>query len=519
MHNSWSCCRLNKFGTMNIVWPRLLTPSHLIQLIRNQRNPLTALQIFNEAKSKFPNYHHNGPVYATMINILGSSGRTAEMKEVICQMKEDSCECRDLVFASAIKSYAKAGLVHEAISLFRSLPQFNCVNWTESFNTLLQIMVKESELETAHHLFLENSHGWEVKSRTRSLNLLIGALCQSNRSDLALQAFQEMNYMCCYPDKETYRILMRGLCEDGRLNEATHLLYSMFWRISQKGSGEDIVVYRTLLDALCDHGQVQEAVDILDKVLRKGLKAPKRCRKHLDLYQCHSDGDMQGVKVLIHEALIKGLVPNSDCYSAIAVDLYSEGKVTEANKVLYEMNDKGFRPSIVIYEAKVAALCKEGQVDDAIKVIEGDMVDGNCVPTVGLYNTVIKGLCYERKSDLAVKYLEKMGKQVGCVPDKETYAILVDGLCYDGRFLEASQILERMLIKSYWPSLATYNTLIQGLCVTGRLYKAVMWLEEMVSEGKIPEHSVWDALVTSLCSDMVVTDFFSAMLKQVKRPS
>ena len=50
---------------------------------------------------------------------------------------------------------------------------------------------------------------------------------------------------------------MKGLCEDRRLNEATHLLYSMFWRISQKGSGEDIVVYRTLLYALCDNRQVE----------------------------------------------------------------------------------------------------------------------------------------------------------------------------------------------------------------------------------------------------------------------
>ncbi|KAE9463194.1 hypothetical protein C3L33_04929, partial [Rhododendron williamsianum] len=511
--------RLNSIGAMNIIWPRLLTPPHLIQLIRNQKNPLTALQIFNEAKSKFPNYRHNGPVYATMINILGSSGRIAEMKEVIGQMKDDSCECRDTVFASAIKRYAKAGLVEEAISLFRSLPQFNCVNWTESFNTLLQIMVQESELDTAIRLFLDNSHGWEVKSRTHCLNLLIYALCQRNHSDLALQVFQEMNYMCCIPDRETYRILMRGLCDDGRLDEATHLLYSMFWRISQKGSGEDIVVYRTLLDALCDHGQVQQAVDILDKVLRKGLKSPKRSWKQFNLNDCFSDVDVQRAKILIHEALIKGLVPNSDCYNAMGVDLYTEGKITEANKVLYEMSDKGFQPSLPIYEAKVSALCSERKIDEAIQVIEVDMVEGNCVPTVGIYNAVFKVLCCERKSILAVEYFEKISRRVGRVSDKETYAILVEGLCNEGRYEEGSRILERMLIKSYWPSLAICSTLIKGLCTVGRLYEAGMWLEEMVSEGKIPERCVWDSLVTSFCSDTVVTDFISSFVEQLKSPS
>ncbi|KAA8539205.1 hypothetical protein F0562_025897 [Nyssa sinensis] len=478
---------------MNIKWPRLLTPTHLAQLIRKQKNTSTALQIFNEAKSKYLNYRHNGPVYATMIDILGSSGRLTEMKEVIDQMKEDSCECRDSTFAGAIKTYAEAGMLDEATSLFRNLPHFNCVNWTESFNTLLQIMVKESKLETAHRLFLENSHGWEVKSRTRSLNLLMDALCQGNRSDLALQVFQEMNYQCCYPDRDSYRIIMKGLCKEGRLNEATHLLYSMFWRISQKGSGEDVVIYRTLLGALCDNGLVQEAVEILGKVLRKGLKAPNRWRKQLDFYQC-GDGDIQCAKVLINEALMKGIVPSSDSYTAMAVDLYFEDEIGEANKVLDEMRDRGFIPSLLIYEAKVAALCGRGRVDEAVKVIDEEMVEGSCVPTVRLYNNVIKGLCDAKRSALAVGYLEKMVRQVGCVPDKETYAILVDGLCHDGRFVEASQILEEMLIKEYWPGVGTYNALIQGLCFIGRQYEAVMWLEEMVSQ-----------------------DVFSEMLKQMMR--
>ncbi|KOM33667.1 hypothetical protein LR48_Vigan01g322300 [Vigna angularis] len=221
---------------MSIRWPRRLTPTYLSQIIRTQKNPIKALHIFNEAKSRYPNYCHNGPVYATMINILGTSGRLTEMRDVIEQMREDSCECKDSVFVSVIKTYANAGQVDEAMSLYKTIPQFN---------------------------FVESSCGWEVRSRVRALNLLMYALCQKSRSDLALQLFQEMDYQSCYPNRDSYAILMKGLCQDRRLHEATHLLYSMFWRISQKGNGEDIVVYRTLLDALCDAGKLEEAVEIL----------------------------------------------------------------------------------------------------------------------------------------------------------------------------------------------------------------------------------------------------------------
>ncbi|KAK4849305.1 hypothetical protein QYF36_023354 [Acer negundo] len=487
---------------MSVRWPRLLSPTHLSQIIKKQKNPLTALQFFNEAKIKYPNYRHNGPVYATMIGILANSNRITEMKEVVNQMKEDSCECKDVVFATVIKTYANAGLLNEAVLLFRNLSQFNCVNWTESFNTLLKEMVKESKLEDAHQLFLESCYGWEVKSRVRSLNLLIDVLCQRKRSDLALQVFLEMEYQCCYPDRESYRILMKGLCNDERLNEATHLLYSMFWRISQKGSGEDIVVYRTLLFALCDKGQIQEALEMLEKILRKGLKAPKSHRHCIDVPPCNNGEDIEGVKHLIIKALVRGSIPSLASYNAMAVDLYNEGRISEGNEVLDEMRVKGFWPSLVMYEAKLAALCKGGLVDKAVKVIEEEMVRGIFVPTVRVYNIMLKGLCDAGHSEIAVGYLKKMAKQVGCVANKETYSILVDGLCRDGGFVEASRVLEEMLIKSHWPSVETYNVLIRGLCSLGRRYECVIWLEEMMSQGHLPDLSVWSSLVASLCCNM-----------------
>lgn len=487
---------------MSIRWPRLLTPTHLSQIIRKQKNPLTALQIFSEAKCKYPNYRHNGPVYANMISILGNSGRINEMKEVINEMKNDSCECKDSVFVSVIKTYARAGLLDEAVSLFKNISQFNCVNWTQSFNTLLEIMVKESKLEAAHRIFMEHCCGWEVSSRVRSLNLLMLALCQKGRSDIALQVFQEMDYQSCNPDRESYRILMRGLCEDKRLNEATHLLYSMFWRISQKGCGEDVVIYRTLLDALCDNGQVEDAVEILGKILRKGLKAPKRFRHNLDLSHYGNGEDTEGIKRLINEALVRGGIPSLASYSAMAIDLYNENKIGEADKVLKEMQDRGFRPTALVFEAKAAALCRERKVVEAVEVIEKEMVEANCVPTVRVYSVVVRGLCSEGQSVLAILYLKKMEKQVGCVADKKTYGILVDGLCGESRFLEASRVLQEMLIKSHWPCAETYNRVITGLCSVGKQYEAVMWLEEMTSRAMLPEYSVWSSLVASVCCNM-----------------
>ncbi|CAI9287234.1 unnamed protein product [Lactuca saligna] len=468
----WKSCSDFR-GYMNIRWPRVLTPTYLSQIIQNQKNPLKALQIFNEARNKYPNYHHNGPVYATMINKLIITDRILDMKQVINQMKHDSCECQDSVFSDAIKAYAKSGMLNEAISLFKNLHHFNCVNWTQSFNTILQIMVNESKFESAHHLFLENFSKWEVKSRTRSLTWLIDVLCKNKRSDLALQVFQEMNHQYCYPTRDTYQILMTGLCEDGRINEAIHLLYSMFWRISKKGSGEDVLVYKILLDTLCSCGHVEEAADLLNKVLRKGLKAPKKKRMPLDFNQCRNGRDIEKAKSLMSDALIKGVIPSYESYNTMIVDLYSKGDLNLAEKVVQEMDDNGFTPGVLVYEAKMMALCRANMIDEA----------------------------------------EKMCRQLGCVPNKETYCILIDGLCHDGSYIEASEVLEKMLVKSYWPNSDTFGMLIRGLCLMGRSYEAIIWLEEMITQEKMPDVFTWSSLVASVIYDTVFTKVFSEILE------
>lgn len=485
---------------MGVRWPRLLTPTQLAEILRQQKNPLTALRLFKEAEFKYPKYRHNGPVYGTMVNLLGSADRIDEMKEVIEKMKMDSCELKDEVFVCAIRTYARVGLLGEAVDLFKSLSQFNCVNWTESFNTLLELFVNESKLDVAHKLFLENSCGWEVKHRLRSLNLLMDALCRNKRPDLALHVFQEMSFQCCSPDRDSYKILMKGLCESRMLIEATHLLYSMFWKISQKGSGEDIVIYRTLLNALCDNTQTKEATEILEKILRKGLKSPNKCRRLLDNFTGHNlIEDVERVKALINEALIAGSIPSLASYSAMAIDLYAEGKILEANQVFLEMQLKGFKPSAKMYQVKAKALCDASRIHDAESVID-EMLEMNIVPTVKIYNVVIQGLCSHGKSTTAAGYLNKMEKQIGCVPNKDTFDALVKGLCRERQYIEASSVLEKMVASSFRPSVEIFNSMVIGLCRARRRYEAVMWLEEMVSQGKLPEVSLWKSLVSSSIS-------------------
>ncbi|CAA6655883.1 unnamed protein product [Spirodela intermedia] len=469
-------------------WPRLLTPTQLCQLIRQQKNPLAALQIFDAARSRYPSYRHNGPAYATIIDVLGSAGRVAEMKGVIERMKQEPCECSDSVFAGIIRTYARLGRVEDAISLFRQIPQFNC------------ILIAEGDLKEALRVFVDGSRRRGVKVQVRSLNLLIGALCRKNRSDLALEIFGEITELCYYPDRETYRILMKGLCDDGRLDDATHLLYSMLWRISQKGCDADVVVYRCLLEALCAEGRIREAEEILGKVLKKGLRSPRSRRSFQGCDLGAIGGSLEDRKNVINGALVGGGVRSLASYSAILIDLYSEGNIADAERLFDEMLHRGFRPQASAYDAKISALCRAGGWRKRRRRWRRTCRRG-AAPLHEDLQSVDAGPLRDREVGDGRRLLRAMDSRGGCPAGKETFEILVNGFCCERKYVEASRVLERMLIRGFFPGDAIYGRLISGLCATRRAYEAVLWLEEMASQDRAPAPSAWHALVSATCAE------------------
>lgn len=178
---------------MNIVkWNKFATPAYVSHLIRTQKDPMSALRIFNAAAAHHPAYRHNGPIYALILDVLAASSCFHEMDLVLEQMKTDFCPCKDAVFAKAIRIYSQAGMLNDALCLFNGISGFNCINWTNSFSTLLQVLVDAGDLEGAYKLYTENSNRWEVKMESCSFNLLISALCKVGRPRLAVEVFEEM---------------------------------------------------------------------------------------------------------------------------------------------------------------------------------------------------------------------------------------------------------------------------------------------------------------------------------------
>ncbi|KDO40826.1 hypothetical protein CISIN_1g0431911mg, partial [Citrus sinensis] len=98
---------------------------------------------------------------------------------------------------------------------------------------------------------------------------LIDGLCKISKLKIARELFQSLPRAGLMPNVVTYNILIRGLCNDGQMDETKHYetVFLLFKRLNSTGLFPDLYTYNILINCFCKIGRVSSGFVIFGRIL------------------------------------------------------------------------------------------------------------------------------------------------------------------------------------------------------------------------------------------------------------
>eukprot|EP01018_Ginkgo_biloba_P026049 Gb_23263 [translate_table: standard] len=442
-------------------WPKQITPEHVLDMIKAERDVRKALGIFNSATGEYPNgFKHNQATFGLMIARLACAGQFVAAESLLQRMNHEKCQCTEEIFVTLSRAYGRAHKPLEALRTFHKMKDFQCKPTQKSYITIFAVLVQENLLKMAHKFYAYmNKVG--IEPHVSTFNILIKALCKGPHTlDGAFKVFRKMPQKGCIPDSFTYSTLIDGLCKHGRLSDAKEIMEEM----QMKGCAPNVVTYSTMIHGFCISSQLDDAMKLLDEMAAKKIS------------------------------------PNVVTYSTLMHGLCKVGRSLEAMNLLDKMVRTRQYPNMITYTSLINGLCKEGKINAAMEILDQMKLKG-WTPDAALYNMLVTTFCNGNKLQEAANLLDEMILS-GVTPNAVTghihqnmHCVVIQGFCKAGKLDLAFQIYLSMLTRRFCPNLDTFNLLVDGFCKKGDVYKAARIVTEMMTNGCVPDNSTWTTIV------------------------
>ncbi|KAG9442294.1 hypothetical protein H6P81_018148 [Aristolochia fimbriata] len=284
---------------------------------------------------------------------LAKSRRFSEIEALVESQKQSPNVAHEPYLASLVHAYGSAGMLDHALRTFEQMDDLGAQRSIVSFNSLLSSCNKSQNFDQVPKLFSELSDKYHIK-----------------------------------PNKFSYGILIKSLCESGSPESALPILEEM----DEKSVEITGVTYTTLLDAFYKKGKVDEAQKIWEEMEKKGCSTDVAVYNVKIKYACNSpDGKPEDVLRLFDEMIALGLDPDIISYNYLMTSYCKNNKVEDAMKVYEDAQGKRCLENAATFRNLMFYLCKSGDYERALKVFVTSS-KRNKVPDFGTVKRLVEGL-------------------------------------------------------------------------------------------------------------------------------
>ncbi|KAL5564703.1 hypothetical protein UlMin_027867 [Ulmus minor] len=333
-----------------------LSPNEVLQLFSNVRDPKSVIEAFDHY-SKRKDFKPNEALYTLIINKLAQARFFDAIDDLLRRIRaERKCRLSDEFFRNVIKIYGNVGgRIDKAMETLFDMPIYECWPSVKTFNFVLNLLVSAKLFDVVHELYLAAPKlGIEIDACC--LNILVKGLCEWRKLDDALHLLDEFPQQKCARNALTFSTLMHGLCVHGKVEEA----FGLFKRMEEEDIDPDTITFNILIGGLRKQGRIDDGIALLEKMKRKGC------------------------------------APNAGSYQEVLYGLLDAKRYIEAKEFTREIISKGVSPSFKSYKCLVQGLCEENLMEDVDWVLK-QMARQGFVPKMGMWKVIVQSL-FGRKS-------------------------------------------------------------------------------------------------------------------------
>ncbi|KAK6163011.1 hypothetical protein DH2020_002852 [Rehmannia glutinosa] len=385
-----------------------------IDLIRREKNPEHALEIFNKVSIQ-KGFQHNNSTYAIILHKLAQYKKYQSLDAVLHQMTYETCKFHEGIFLNLMKHFSKSSMHERVLEMFYFIRPIARANPSlKAISTCLNILVDANQIDLARTFLLSTRKDFHLQPNTCIFNILVKHHCKKGDLESAFEVVKEMekSEMSC-PNLITYSTLIDGLCGNGRLEESINLFEEM---VSKHQIVPDALTYNLLINGFCRGGKTDRARKIMDFMKKNGCN------------------------------------PNAFNYSSLMNGLCRDGKFEEAKEIFIEMKGVGLTPDTVIYTTLINCLCRAGRTDEAIELLK-EMKENDCradegfsAPFSHVPNELLVSLCEAGNANDAATLLFGL-VEMGFKPEPFTWSIVIDLVFTERKLLPAFELLDKLLMK------------------------------------------------------------------------
>lgn len=466
----------------------------------------------------FPTQH----TVDSLISMLGTALMIRQAYFVLSTLQEEGYLCGTHNYNKILWAMCKSGQSYAALQLIHLMKKKGMVLNDCSYTALVYGICKEGWHEEVLLRCLHDMECDGCKPNVKTFTIIIKFLCDGGKIEQALEYLAKMRSSGCEPDLTTYNVILRELCHQDRENDVVELLQVIDQKgyapsphtcaalsggllkigksgvalkilLNTKGYALDTAVLNILFHCLCLEGRSQETISLLKPMMENGFR-PNNITYNTILKGFAQENLEEAFKLLDCFEWDANK-PDSVSFNTILCAACKQENSSVIERVLSRMESEGIKPNAIGTTCLIQYFGKVGKLSACVELLELILRDG-CYPTI-TFNVILDQLCKNGLLKTACSFFRYI--QNTCFPpDIISYNILIHASIRKHNRSLLCQLFKGMYRQKLEPDHFTYGSMISGFCREGKISVALHIRKQMLVNGMTPGIAIYNAILKAM---------------------